>query len=182
MSYEPFLLAHGSSLIAHRLKDMAVTKRQLATYLVEITKDIFDMMIPLPLQIGKSSAVGGSGVLDGVSAIIGIAGDFSALIKAHCSTPGALAIAGALLGEEMAEVNADVEDAIGELANMLAGGLKGKFGTLGAKLEIAIPSVVSGQKYSIKQPADVTGVRVPFDLGEDRRLEVTLIIESRLVE
>lgn len=159
-----------------------MTKKDLARYLVEVTRDIFEMMIPIPLQIGKPLSQGGNRVEGGVSAIIGIAGDFSALIRSHCTLEAALEIAGILLDEKMSEVNEDVEDAIGELANMLAGGLKGKFAESGAKLEIAIPSVISGKQYAIKQPDNVTGVRVPFDLGSDKRLEITLIVEAKVVE
>lgn len=159
-----------------------MTKKQLAKDLVEVTKSVFDMMIPLPVQVGKPASRGGKGITDGVSAVIGLAGSFSALIRAHCTTSAALGIASMLLDEEMTEIDEDVEDAIGEVANMLAGGLKGKFAEFGAKLEIAIPSVVSGQNYKIRQPDNVTGVRVPFDLGEDKRLEITLIVESSVID
>ncbi|MCZ6680350.1 MAG: chemotaxis protein CheX [Candidatus Poribacteria bacterium] len=158
-----------------------MTRKQLARYIVESTKDIFDMMIPLPLKIGAPVSKGGQKIVDGVSAMIGIAGDFSALIQIYCSRPAALEIATILLDEEMLEVNEDVEDTIGELANMLAGGMKGKFAESGANLEIAIPSVVSGREYSISQPDNVTGVRVPFDLGGENRLEVTLIVDSKVI-
>ena len=158
-----------------------MTRKQLARYLVEITQGVFEMMIPIPMTIGKPTAQGGEKIVDGISAIIGIAGDFSALITAYCSQEAALQIAGALLDEPMSQIDEDVKDAIGELSNMLAGGIKGKFSEFDAELELAIPTVISGNKYSIKQPTNVSGIRIPFLLEGDNRFEVTMIIEARMV-
>jgi len=73
------------------------------------------------------------------------------------------------------EVNRDVEDCIGEVANIVAGGAKTTLAGHGLSFNISIPSVVVGDKHSIRHRADTPVIVIPFTVKNyDFILEVTM--------
>ncbi len=101
-----------------------------------------------------------------VSAMIGLSGDFSGLLGIHCPGTTGTAIAGAMLGLEIEDVDADVKDALGEIANMLAGSLKEAFSAEQVALELSIPTAISGKSYTISSPSGSDRVIIPFNLAQ----------------
>jgi chemotaxis protein CheX len=95
--------------------------------------------IPLPeFNAQVAGAVGFTGKLDGVVYVF--------------STPAfAQFLTGRLLGLSEAEVDGDemVNDAVGELTNMVVGHMKSRMCDRGAACVITIPSVVRGSHFSI---------------------------------
>ncbi len=63
---------------------------------------------------------------------------------------------------EVEEINEDVCDAIGELANMLGGSMKAILDPSGSKVQISIPSAIHGEEYAVDCLADAESVTVPF--------------------
>lgn len=55
----------------------------------------------------------------------------------------------------------DINDALGEIANMIAGSAKAKLE--GQQISISLPTVVRGQKYTLVHPKDSVTLAVPFD-------------------
>jgi chemotaxis protein CheX len=130
--------------------------------IAETTEEIFSTMLFMevapqpPLAAEKQ-------VLDcQVSAMIGLTGGFTAMLGVHCPTQVGLSIAGAMLGLELDEIDADVKDALGEIANMLAGGLKERFSQENIALNLAIPTAIAGKSYTIAAPSGSSRVVVPF--------------------
>ena len=99
-----------------------------------------------------------------ISAMIGLSGGFSAMLGIHCPEAIGLAISGAMLGMEIDEIDADVKDAMGEIANMVAGGLKERFVAEGIDLELAIPTAISGKSFTIASSTRSKRVIVPFNV------------------
>jgi chemotaxis protein CheX len=97
-----------------------------------------------------------------ISAMIGLTGDFSAMLAIHCPETVGLAIAGAMLGIDLEEIDADVKDALGEISNMIAGGIKEKFLEEEIKLELAIPTAIAGKSYTISSPTRSNRIVIPF--------------------
>ncbi len=132
------------------------------------TEEIFRTMIFLDLVAGEP--------LDGnkqdlgcyVSAMIGLSGDFNAMLGIHCPAAVGMAIGGAMLGMELEEVDEDTKDALGEIANMLAGGLKEAFAAENTSLLLAIPSTISGNSYKISAPTGSNRLLLPFDIEAGR--------------
>ncbi|MCW9050453.1 MAG: chemotaxis protein CheX [Deltaproteobacteria bacterium] len=58
------------------------------------------------------------------------------MLAIHCPEAVGLTRAGSMLGIELDEINADVKDALGEIANMVAGGVNEKFGQEKIKIRI----------------------------------------------
>lgn len=97
-----------------------------------------------------------------ISAMIGLTGDFSAMLGIHCPEAVGLAITGAMLGIELDEIDADVKDALGEITNMIAGGLKERFSEEDMNLELAIPTAIAGKSYTISSPTRSNRIVIPF--------------------
>jgi chemotaxis protein CheX len=102
-------------------------------------------------------------VLPGISAIVGFGGKICGFIAMHLSAKSACQLAEGLLGMQFEGVDEIVADAMGEMVNMLAGGLK-KFASNSEDLfKISVPSIVYGTDYSTRAPKNserlVIGVR-----------------------
>ena len=67
----------------------------------------------------------------------------------------------AMLQERPPEINGNVVDAIGELANIIAGGAKAKLEHL--DLSVSLPSVITGKGHCIQFPTKVTPICIPFE-------------------
>jgi chemotaxis protein CheX len=135
---------------------------EFAKKITASTDEIFSTMIFMEVSAQPPMAQGKQ-ILDcHVSAMIGLTGDLSAMLAVHCPEPVGLGIAGAMLGMELDEIDADVKDALGEIVNMIAGGLKERFSEENINLELAIPTAVSGKSYTISSPTRSNKIIIPF--------------------
>ncbi len=97
-----------------------------------------------------------------LSSLIGLAGDFKGILAIQCPAEVAMGITGAMLGMEVTELDGDVKDAIGEIANMVAGGLKEALIGAGTKTELAIPTTVIGTSIRTSGLSGASRVMIPF--------------------
>ena len=138
----------------------------LAKKIIDSTEEIFNTMIFIDIAT-EGSMPEGQQIFDcHVSSMIGLSGDMSAMLAIHCPGNVGQQIAGAMLGMELEEIDDDVKDALGEIANMLAGGIKEKLAIENINLELAIPTTISGKGYSISSPTRSNRVIVPFNLEQ----------------
>ena len=63
---------------------------------------------------------------------------------------------------EVEEINDDVQDAIGEIANMLGGNLKTILSDRGKDIHLSLPSTIFGDEYAFSSQAEVDQVILPF--------------------
>jgi len=97
-----------------------------------------------------------------ISAIIGITGDTSGSIIVSFPAPLACRIAGNMIMEEIPEMNQSVEDAIGEIGNIVVGSARRLLVEDGFSLSISIPTVVVGKGHKISRSGDVPCIAIPF--------------------
>ena len=93
-----------------------------------------------------------------VAASIALTGGVTGLFVLALPKPAALSLASALAGEEMKELNADCCDALGELANMIAGNAKK---SLAPDVRISLPAVAHPTK--VLYPPGRPVLVIPFD-------------------
>jgi chemotaxis protein CheX len=146
------------------------TEEQLAKFIVDATQEVFSTMVmmepaddyPLrePVQRFQCSITG----------MVGFAGVYSGVISVHCPVSLALRITSNMLGMECDEVNEDLNDAIGEIANMLGGGVKQVLSKGGLDVKLSIPTVISGEDYTVNSLSDIDCVVIPFRIDDDRFL------------
>lgn len=114
-----------------------------------------------------------------ISGMIGLSGRASGMVVINLSTNVALKAASQMLMEEKTEVDPDVVDAVGELANMVAGQAKTDLEKY--ELSVGLPSVIIGDQHEIRFPSSAPPLAVPFetDFGP-LRLEVGFEAEPQL--
>jgi len=131
------------------------------------TEEIFSSMIMLEVSPGEAFRRGDSKLNDSVSGIVGLAGEVKGMLAIHLPKQTALAVTTAFLGMDVEEIDEDVCDAVGELANMLGGCLKASMDPSGSKIQLSMPSAIHGQEYTIDCLADAELVTVPFTFADN---------------
>lgn len=103
-----------------------------------------------------------------VLAVISLVGQVDWTVFLTLPGASAAAIASKFAGMEIDPGSADLADAIGELANILAGDVKARLDVLGIKADISLPSVMRGQNLEMMIPRDTPVQRTRFEtpLGE----------------
>ena len=120
---------------------------------VVAAKNVFETMINVPFKLGKPSLKKGSVPEYEVSSIIGLSGTVTGCVVINLSKEIALQLVSALIGDEVTELDDDCTDAIGEIANMIAGNAKTDFPSTGTS--ISVPSVVVG-KHKVSYPSGLS--------------------------
>jgi|Deesub1362B_J571_1020462.scaffolds.fasta_scaffold08254_2 chemotaxis protein CheX len=98
-----------------------------------------------------------------VTSIIGLAGrrtkgSFAVSFSEACI----VRIVSRMLGDEVTEGSEEIQDAVGEITNMISGGARAELEKKGYSLEMAIPTIVSGRGHSIKHITNFPIIVVPF--------------------
>ena len=146
-----------------------------AQNIINSTQEIFSSMIMLDVTPGEPFSRGREMLQDSISGIIGLAGTTKGLLAIHLPKPVALAVTTAFLGMDVEEIDEDVCDAIGELANMLGGSLKSALDPKGSDIKLSMPSAIHGEEYSVDCLANTENVTVPFTLeGETFLIELQI--------
>jgi chemotaxis protein CheX len=101
-----------------------------------------------------------------VSGVIGMTGDASGSLSVSFPEPTILAIVSNMFAEEMAEVDDEIRDAVGEITNMISGQARKELEELGTSLESAIPTVISGLNHTIKHITSYPIVAITFRLDQ----------------
>ena len=91
---------------------------------ISATTNVFDTMVGTELHRGVPSLKDGYQPSHEVSAVIGLSGKAKGTVVLSVDREVAIQVAAALLQEQPAGLNADVADAMGEMANMIAGQAK----------------------------------------------------------
>ncbi|MDR3685285.1 MAG: chemotaxis protein CheX [Geothrix sp.] len=97
-----------------------------------------------------------------ISAIIGITGDTSGSIILSFPVGVACRIASNMLMEEISSLDKSVEDAIGEIGNIVVGDARRLLIQDGYSLSISVPTVVVGKGHKISRSGDVPCIAIPF--------------------
>ena len=130
--------------------------------IIDATKEIFETMVMLDVSPGSPLDEKVTSFKNSVSGMVGLAGVSKGMISIHTPDSVAMAITSSFLGMETTEINDDVKDAIGELANMLAGNIKMVLCGNGKDITLSIPSAVHGEEYTVNCLADSDWVTIPF--------------------
>ncbi|MFT5726633.1 MAG: chemotaxis protein CheX [Desulforhopalus sp.] len=124
-------------------------------------KDVFSTMLMVELEAGDV-VEGKAEIKSNITSMIGLGGGLKGLLAVHCPSSVAKKITSGFLGMDVEEIDDDVKDAIGEIANMVAGNLKISFAAIDVNIELAIPTSIVGDSFYVSGIADSTRIVVPF--------------------
>jgi chemotaxis protein CheX len=147
-------------------------------HIVRATQEVFETMIFKSLEPGQPIEGMTASTASNVVASVGFAGARSGLVSFHASVPSAKAIAGSMLGIPAAEVDGEMADAMGEVANMIAGGLRLKLKAEGTDVAISVPTVITGSDFHTTYVTPVTRVLCPFRMDDGATVFVELIVNQ----
>ena len=133
--------------------------------IIDATREIFETMIMVDVTPGEALSEHVSKFKFSLSAMVGFAGFKQGNLAIHVPDKVAMGLTGDFLGVEVDEINEDVQDAMGELANMLAGSLKPFIANDGGKVELSLPSVVHGEEYTLTVINKADWIIVPFSVS-----------------
>jgi len=154
-----------------------VTTVSLESVMLDSAKEVFASMIFIPLDRAAEAAPESQEME--FLATITFTGDLEGCFGICCEGPCAQAVARGMLCLEpdAALGDSEVTDAIGEVANMVMGGIKTRVQNESAKIEISIPSVIYGRQIKNRLGERMSRVAIPVTIGE-HRAELSLVHRS----
>ena len=136
--------------------------------IIDATNEIFSSMVMMEVTVKGDIQSTLAPLENSITGVIGLAGTHKGVLAMHFPKPVAMAITGSFLGMDVDEINEDVEDAVGELANMLGGSVKSILSAKGRDIDLSLPSVISGANYDFQPTREIERVVIPFqcDAGD----------------
>lgn len=136
--------------------------------IIDATNEIFSSMVMMEVSVKGDVQSTLAPLENSITGVIGLAGTHKGVLAMHFPNPVAMAITGSFLGMDVDEINEDVEDAVGELANMLGGSVKSILSAKGRDIDLSLPSVISGANYDFQPTREIERVVIPFqcDAGD----------------
>jgi len=137
-------------------------EKEIADNLVKGTLDVFSTMIMMEVRPGDYCTGKTQNIDSKLTSMIGLGGDIKGMLAIHCTDSLAKGVTSSFLGMNVAELDEDVKDAIGEVANMVAGDIKISFSEHDQSIELAIPTTVIGTSFKMSGLFGATRIIIPF--------------------
>ena len=155
-----------------------MTEPEVFCAIRESTAAVFSTMVGLEISPGDPVQQDDPPPLNGVMALLGFTGDWVGTGVLYCHERLACRLSSAMLMTQIVEVNNDVLDGIGELANMVIGNVKDRLESIVGALAMSVPTVVYGRNFQTRATVHRKWLIVPFQIGDDT-LEVRLCLSPK---
>jgi chemotaxis protein CheX len=137
------------------------------------TREVFELMLSSQLTVAPSPSTENLSV----TAMVGLAGVLSGVMKVRCGEQTAALVASKMLGIELDQVKSEIADALGEVCNMVAGNFKNKISGLGDGCMLSPPSVITGNSYEVHSQPESPALELNL-LFENNPLNISLHVHS----
>lgn len=152
-----------------------VTTVSLEDIILDGAKEVFESMVFMPLE--KAEEPEPPSDTPSFLATITFTGDLEGCFGISCSQPCVQAVATNMLclepGSPLGE--SDIVDALGEVANMLMGGIKTRVQHEISNIEISIPSVICGRQMQNRLGEKMSRIAIPVTIGQQHHAELSLL-------
>jgi chemotaxis protein CheX len=128
---------------------------------INAAQRLFKEYMELDVHAGKPYLLGDPQNLEGVSAIIGLAGETTGAVVLTFSRETAIAMVSRLEGKTYVALGAEILDGVGEMVNIIAGNAKKDL--LEYKIVISLPGIITGHDYKINWPQGVPVISIPYE-------------------
>ena len=135
---------------------------EIAKHFIKATVTILSTMASLEAQPGKPFPKKDMKALGDISAIIGVTGVKNGTISVSFSRESATALVEGMLGDAVEDLEQDMQDAVGEVANMISGQARASIAEAGVTLQGSTPSVVVGDDHQILHMNKAPVIAIPF--------------------
>ena len=137
---------------------------KISDKIIESTLEIFTGMVMMEISVIGEPMLKLGPLKESITGMIGLAGTHKGVLAVHFPKLLALDVTSRFLGMEVEEINLDVQDAIGEIANMLGGNLKTILSGQGKDIQLSLPSTIYGDEYTFTSQDDVDQVILSFQV------------------
>jgi len=133
----------------------------------ETVAEIFRMMFGFETEVVPGCACRPQPLPDELTAIVGFSGSMRGSCQVRLCMPAAQSIASAMLGGCPIDVEDDsINDAVGELCNMLAGGWKNGVPGLAHECALSPPAIITGHDYKVHTTKPSTKISRVYRFAE----------------
>jgi len=137
---------------------------EFITSFVDVTLNVLGTMARVEAKPGRPAVKDGNRLIGDVTGIIGLAGQkVSGYFGLSFSERCIKRVVSAMLGEVVNDLDQDVSDAVGELTNMITGGVKAQLDQKGYSFQMAIPTVITGKGHVLNHLTDQPVILIPFE-------------------
>lgn len=141
---------------------MSVEGIEIAKPFIKATQDVMSTMAGMQPVVGKPFVKNDDGSMGDVSAYITISGHKNGKIYIKFSKQCAVTMVKNMLGDDVEDILQDVQDAVGEITNMISGQARAGLSQMGLKFEGSTPTVVMGKKKADDPLSSSPVVSIPF--------------------
>ena len=144
--------AKGSGLPAvSRVDPSKIRNMDISTKVPDSVINVFNTMLSMDVQVNSTIS---QSDLEGMRTVgaVSFAGDAMGLINIHVTSQFSIQMAAVMLDMDINDVDgeADVNDVIGEISNIVGGNLKSIFSDVGLRCELSTPSITRGSDFKIE--------------------------------
>ena len=136
--------------------------------------EVFELMAAVHLTLLPENSGSPTGA---ITAMVGMAGALCGMMNIRCSHTTAQKLAGRMLAGSAATTPHTIRDATGELCNMIAGNFKSKIANLADHCMLSVPTVITGDDYSLDPVDPYHLIHVAFACEGDP-IFVMLVVHS----
>lgn len=129
---------------------------------IESTLYVLKTLASTSVNSGKPYLKEGPVAKGDVSGVIGLIGEVKGTVSVSFEEASILPIVSNMFGEKQTELNDEIVDAVGEIANMISGQARQKLELLGRNLKAAIPTVIIGKNHTISHITNQKIIAIPF--------------------
>ena len=159
------------------LDQLKTTEPELLNLLAGDVAEIFSSMVGMEVPLCETLSAADSRFKGCVSAMILLSGSYNGVVTFHATAGAAIDITSQMLGMEVETVDADVTDALGEIANMIGGSFKHHFVNDGHEVRLTPPTVIA-QNDRFRPPGAAPDLlALLFEAGKEHIL-VTVHLEA----
>lgn len=135
---------------------------EIAKPFIKATVDILDTMAGLKATPGTPYVKKNNIAKGDVSALVGVSGDRTGTIAVSFTKPCAIALLRGMLGDDIQDLLSDLQDAVGEIANMISGQARAGMVELGLTLQGSTPTVIVGDNHMLRHISSSPVMAIPF--------------------
>ncbi len=139
-----------------------VSDAAIAKPFIKATLEILKTMAGISATAGKPYVKSAATAKGDVSAIVGVTGDKKGSIAVTFSKPCAIALVKGMLGDDIQDILQDIQDAVGEVTNMVSGQARAGLAEQGLVLQGSTPTVIVGDNHIIRHISAQPVMAIPF--------------------
>jgi chemotaxis protein CheX len=124
------------------------------------TRGVFEMMLGCTVTRAQQA----TSPEGDITAMVGLAGGLCGVVSIRCSLETANLLASKMLGTDTAEAESATRDALGEIANVVAGSVKATVPGLEDTCFLSTPTVVIGHDFKVYSLGNSTSTPVPLEV------------------